>query len=706
MLNKIILLVITFILFLSKVNGQLNLYTKIEFLNNDTIKKISVTNDRSVWIIAGSNSDKIYLLNESSIVKDYTYLFQPGIEFNDVYGFNSNRAYVGTKQNGLFEIRNSNLNHINLIAGDSSINSIERRPDGYLYFGTGERVYRSNSNQCNNFSNYIDNEDSLKAHNILGDLYYSIVYSFIEPAQYFKYKVRVYTSGSLYEGGAYNKILSACAHKHYSYNGPVFEIGTINGLKIIYGSSEYYYLQNRRINDLNKYYNGNLLIGTDTGMYARLGYPGSYTVDTNNLIIPGRYVNNIDTLNHEVFVGTNSGLIILTDILSCNYFNPDFTIEPDSQYVNYQDTIFLNLKGWFNDFTWALGDGTFDTSSYFLGHLYDTTGIYTIEVHASDYLCSDTVIKDIELSCINPSELINLTDTFLCSGDSIYIQANPNFLNCVWNNDSLFSSDINIIEAGNYTLLAEDSVSCLAFDTIQVKSKRIPFFNLGNDIEQCESTSIILSADTSGTCIWSTGDSLPEINIDTSGLYIAEVINECGSFTDSIYITIYPEPNVSLCGGGDTTIYTTDTLILDAGYGFLHYEWNNGSINQTQIVYGPVIGPTVRYYSVTVTDFNMCSNSDEIIVTILYDSHVDDIEKSGIKIYPNPCSGILNVKNKYYKGKIDISVHSIDGKLVSEKSNSKTINKLNMNHLPDGQYVVIVNKSGKIFRKTIILKKK
>ncbi len=80
------------------------------------------------------------------------------------------------------------------------------------------------------------------------------------------------------------------------------------------------------------------------------------------------------------------------------------------------------------------------------------------------------------------------------------------------------------------------------------------------------------------------------------------------AFSDTLTCTVFMLPQPEL--GNDTTIPFAGSLLLDAGPGYITYEWNTGAFTQTIVV------DSTGLYTVTVTDENGCSNSDSRMVTI------------------------------------------------------------------------------------------
>lgn len=136
----------------------------------------------------------------------------------------------------------------------------------------------------------------------------------------------------------------------------------------------------------------------------------------------------------------------------------------------------------------------------------------------------------------------------------------------------------------------------------------IPMLDLGNNVSACQEDSVLIVAPPNLSYLWSNGSVNQSITIINSGDYSLTITNEnsCSNF-DSINVLFNANPIVNL--GNDTLICEGTDLLLDAGSGY-NYLWSN--LANTQII-------TVSYqgvYSVTVSDINSCTNSDEILVNI------------------------------------------------------------------------------------------
>jgi len=141
--------------------------------------------------------------------------------------------------------------------------------------------------------------------------------------------------------------------------------------------------------------------------------------------------------------------------------------------------------------------------------------------------------------------------------------------------------------------------------------------NLGNDTVLCAGQNLILDAGSGfDTYFWNTTASTQTISIDTSGIYIVTVTKGSCIQSDTIQVTFNPIPIINL--GNDTTICDGDYLRLDAGTGFMTYNWSTGDTTQIIDVFA------AGSYTVVVTDMFGCSGNDNISVsTLSYNASID-----------------------------------------------------------------------------------
>ena len=151
----------------------------------------------------------------------------------------------------------------------------------------------------------------------------------------------------------------------------------------------------------------------------------------------------------------------------------------------------------------------------------------------------------------------------------------------------------------------------IAFDNLFIGTPPCtpPTVNLGHDTTICSGNTLTLNAGSASgiTHTWSTGATTSSINVTTAGTYYVTASNGTCSASDTIIVSVSPTPVVNL--GADTTLCNVTTYTLNAGAGTGYtYLWNTNATTQTINV--TAAGP----YSVTVTNPNGCTATDDIIV--------------------------------------------------------------------------------------------
>ncbi len=126
--------------------------------------------------------------------------------------------------------------------------------------------------------------------------------------------------------------------------------------------------------------------------------------------------------------------------------------------------------------------------------------------------------------------------------------------------------------------------------------------------EICVGQSSNLSAVGGGTYIWSTNETTPNISVSptTTSSYTVTISSDYGCTAEEVIpITVNPSPMPEILG--DSILCDANNLTLDAGAGFANYSWDpNSEMSQTIMV------NSIGTYTVTVTDSNTCTGTDDI----------------------------------------------------------------------------------------------
>lgn len=199
----------------------------------------------------------------------------------------------------------------------------------------------------------------------------------------------------------------------------------------------------------------------------------------------------------------------------------------------------------------------------------------------------------------------------ICNGSSKILDAGNPGSTYLWTKDNIqfaTTRTVTATQAGKYKVVVTNTGGASASDSIQLSIA--PSFNVSlADRSLCANDTITLDAGNNGTSyLWSTGATTQTINVSNPGVYFVIVTNDLGcQAKDTVVVTSAASPVVNL--GNDLGICLGDSITLDAGNGGAIYLWSTGANTQAINV------NTAGTYSVTVTNADGCTSTDEIIIS-------------------------------------------------------------------------------------------
>ena len=108
-------------------------------------------------------------------------------------------------------------------------------------------------------------------------------------------------------------------------------------------------------------------------------------------------------------------------------------------------------------------------------------------------------------------------------------------------------------------------------------------------------------------------------------------------------------------------------------------------------------GPRFPYSDRAISDF--------IPITIQSTTNVNGLWKNeDWKVYPNPSSGQIFVQQSDLTGKVNLKVFDLNGRVQKQILLNQSNSLIDLHQLPKGNYIVALEKDGKIKSKKIILK--
>jgi len=200
--------------------------------------------------------------------------------------------------------------------------------------------------------------------------------------------------------------------------------------------------------------------------------------------------------------------------------------------------------------------------------------------------------------------------------------------------------------------------------------------------------------------------SLTILSGNLCGLEFTDTGGNTGNYNDyqTIVKTFYPGTV------GEKVTLTFSQFDLENYYDFMNIH-NGNSVNSplfangNQLSGNSIPGPftstaddgsiTIRF----VSDGGVTAPGWEALVSCATLS-IEDVENSDLKIYPNPTSSVLNIDAKAEI--ISVKLNDVSGKIIFNKKSNSIQEKLNLEHLPKGVYILTIEMKDQTVTKKII----
>ncbi len=162
-------------------------------------------------------------------------------------------------------------------------------------------------------------------------------------------------------------------------------------------------------------------------------------------------------------------------------------------------------------------------------------GTYSVTVSQSG-ACPESMSDTVVITEVE-TPVVNLNDTFYCSGYSVVLSPGSGYLTYSWSvGDNSDTLEVDI--PGTYTVTVSNGHGCRDTATSEVTWKPGVSVNLGADIDYWDELTLNAGGGY-GSYLWNTGETTQSITASTSGTYWVEVGSGDGCFDrDTVEVTL------------------------------------------------------------------------------------------------------------------------------------------------------------------------
>jgi hypothetical protein len=148
---------------------------------------------------------------------------------------------------------------------------------------------------------------------------------------------------------------------------------------------------------------------------------------------------------------------------------------------------------------------------------------------------------------------------------------------------------------------------------------------------------------------------------------------------------------------------------LNAGDGYVSYQWQDGSTDQYLLVSGSVYSVGGHEFTVTVLDTNNCEYSDTIFVLICEHTGIAKTDGKSILLYPNPAENYITLNLSRFQVEINsIKIFNIFGEQVYRDEGvhafPESLYRIKVDNLNFGIYFLKIGTTHKEYTLKLLIK--
>jgi gliding motility-associated-like protein len=345
----------------------------------------------------------------------------------------------------------------------------------------------------------------------------------------------------------------------------------------------------------------------------------------------------------------DSTITTMITVVTCNQPTASFTVDQtnicEGGCVNFTDqSTGTNISNW----TWTFPGGTPATSNQQNPQVcYAAAGTYDVTLSVTDANGTDdsTITSQITvIVCSNPIANFTANNTSICEGgcvDFTDISTGTNVAGWNWTfpggspaSSTQQNPQICYATAGTYDVTLQvtddngvDDTTIVGYITVTVCGPPIANFTVSdNDICAGDCITITDNSVDANSYEWtfnggnpasSTSANPGTVCFPTDGIFDIQLVVTNGNGTDTLVQTVVVNPLPIISAGPDENINIGESVTLSATGSAGTYSWFPTSWLSCTSCQSTIADPTATtQYTVTVTDANGCTASDDVVVNV------------------------------------------------------------------------------------------
>jgi hypothetical protein len=288
-----------------------------------------------------------------------------------------------------------------------------------------------------------------------------------------------------------------------------------------------------------------------------------------------------------------------------------------STTICISDSVELDAGAGYSSYLWSTGDRV---RSIFgrVGGLYTVT---VTDTNGCKGTSPEVAVREGEV--LHPI-VTPIGSTTFCDGDSVVLDAGVGWSGYLWSSGDT-GRYLKVTRAGSYAVRVTDARGCFGTSipvVVFVKEGYVPDIN--GPLEVCRNSEVTYQVTdhpgsvyqwtvVGGTILSGNGTSQIVVTWGVVGIGSVQceervTTSGCVGVSPTMNITIGTQLRPTISPGGSLGFCLGDSVVLDAGVGYVSYLWNTGATSRRIVV------RTAGTYSVMVADAGGCSGSSSDVV--------------------------------------------------------------------------------------------